>query len=205
MSAGPTTCLTDIPFRTVLRPVNRETELEPCFALHRAAMCGVVEAVYGPWDEAFQRKMFEDDWLTEDIRGGTEQAWVVVPDAGGTRDTIVSPSDSTADAGSHEAERVAMTYDVLGMLVIVNRTDSVHIGQISVHPSLQGRGVGASLMDWVKTRAREKGLDVTLEVWNVNDGAMRFYKRHGFEKVGEKEGPGRKLKSIMRWSSASEV
>ena len=58
----------------------------------------------------------------------------------------------------------------------------VHIDQISVKPSYQGRGIGDLLMQAVVDLAKEKGARrVTLDSWDFNVKAHGFFKKHGFE------------------------
>ena len=54
------------------------------------------------------------------------------------------------------------------------------IEHLYVDPSLTGRGIGSLLVD------HAKGLSDELALWTFvsNDGAQRFYERHGFELVG---------------------
>ncbi len=54
----------------------------------------------------------------------------------------------------------------------------------------KGLGVADALMDWVIAVARDAGArDVFLGVYSENPRAIRFYRRHGFEKVGEYDFP----------------
>ena len=49
-----------------------------------------------------------------------------------------------------------------------------------------GRGLGASLMDWVMEEARRSGADaIQLSVFSENFGAQKFYRRYGFEHVAD--------------------
>lgn len=54
---------------------------------------------------------------------------------------------------------------------------------MAVDPSCQRRGVGALLLAAIVDRARRSGYEV---VWaNGRDSALDFYRRHGWEVVGE--------------------
>lgn len=62
----------------------------------------------------------------------------------------------------------------------------IEIKQLYTAPGMTGRGIGAALMDWAMAQARAHGADaVQLSVWSGNEGAQRFYARHGFAKVGD--------------------
>ncbi len=58
--------------------------------------------------------------------------------------------------------------------------------QLYTDPARTGTGIGARLMDWGLSTAREKQCDaVQLSVWSENFGAQRFYRRYGFAKIAD--------------------
>jgi GNAT superfamily N-acetyltransferase len=66
-------------------------------------------------------------------------------------------------------------------------------------PSAQNRGVGRALLDHVKSLRPER-----LELWvfQKNEGARRFYERHGFELVRLTDGAGnmeREPDALYEW------
>jgi ribosomal protein S18 acetylase RimI-like enzyme len=57
---------------------------------------------------------------------------------------------------------------------------------IAVVPSARGRGVGSALLEALLAQAREAGHEaISLSVDRLNEGAIRLYEQHGFERVGE--------------------
>jgi diamine N-acetyltransferase len=49
-----------------------------------------------------------------------------------------------------------------------------------------GSGVGTALMDWAMAEFVARGADeVQISVFSGNEGAQRFYRRYGFEKVAD--------------------
>jgi ribosomal protein S18 acetylase RimI-like enzyme len=65
-------------------------------------------------------------------------------------------------------------------------TRAIELVQIYTAPGATGGGIGAALMDWALAEARAFGADeVQLSVWSGNDGAQRFYRRYGFEKIAD--------------------
>jgi 1-acyl-sn-glycerol-3-phosphate acyltransferase len=62
-----------------------------------------------------------------------------------------------------------------------------HLDHLYVLPEAQGLGVGTALLDRAKER-RPHGFQ--LWVFQQNQGARRFYERHGFELVRETDGSG---------------
>lgn len=58
-----------------------------------------------------------------------------------------------------------------------------------VDPDHQRRGIGGALLGAFATRFEQAGVDrLRLEVRKSNDGAIRFYRRHGFEVEGVLQG-----------------
>ena len=73
------------------------------------------------------------------------------------------------------------------------------LGHLYVHPDEQGRGVGTGLLDVVK-RGRPSGF--RLWVFQKNEGARRFYERHGFRLVELTDGSGneeREPDALYEW------
>lgn len=67
-----------------------------------------------------------------------------------------------------------------GEIVAMLALSGTMLEQLYVHPRRTGEGIGSGLMAVAKER-RPEGLE--LWTFQVNDGARRFYARHGFEEV----------------------
>ncbi|MFO6430752.1 GNAT family N-acetyltransferase [Erythrobacter sp. W302b] len=64
--------------------------------------------------------------------------------------------------------------------------DPIELGQLYALPTHTGTGIGARLMDWALSVARERSHDaVLLSVYSENFGAQRFYQRYGFGKIAD--------------------
>jgi ADP-ribose pyrophosphatase YjhB (NUDIX family)/ribosomal protein S18 acetylase RimI-like enzyme len=72
---------------------------------------------------------------------------------------------------------------VVGMMVL----EDERLDQLYVEPDLAGHGIGTQLMLLAK-RERAAGLHVTTFV--ANEGAQRFYSRHGFREIRRTDGSG---------------
>jgi len=71
----------------------------------------------------------------------------------------------------------------IGYVTLKPSDDGVlRLEHLYIRPGAQGQGVGAWVMDWIKSHRQ----DVTLSALRLSD-ANRFYHRHGFEVVGESE------------------
>jgi len=65
---------------------------------------------------------------------------------------------------------------------------AVELKQLYTAPDATGGGIGAALIEWALEAARAQGADeIQLSVWSGNDGAQRFYRRYGFEKIADIE------------------
>lgn len=61
----------------------------------------------------------------------------------------------------------------------------IELERIYVSPEQQGRGIGQCLLDQALNMAKLEGFPyLWLGVWEKNEGAIRFYKRHGFVQFG---------------------
>ena len=59
---------------------------------------------------------------------------------------------------------------------------SLFIDDLCVDAAARGKGVGAALFEFVKDEASRLGCyEVTLNVWEGNDGAMAFYQKMGMK------------------------
>lgn len=66
------------------------------------------------------------------------------------------------------------------------RTAPIELKQLYLDPDLTGGGIGRVLMDWAFDEARSFGADeIQLSVFSGNDGAQRFYARHGYTKIAD--------------------
>jgi ribosomal protein S18 acetylase RimI-like enzyme len=74
-----------------------------------------------------------------------------------------------------------------GSLNILSRPEDEYLGGIELHPRVQRRGIGASIVRLVIERAQARGVPAALRVLKVNVGARRLYQRLGFVVVGESE------------------
>ncbi|MEM7223813.1 MAG: GNAT family N-acetyltransferase [Pseudomonadota bacterium] len=62
--------------------------------------------------------------------------------------------------------------------------DSYYINAIAVYPEHRGQGIGGALMAQAEEHARQGGFTtLSLAVFEENEGALRLYRRHGFEEV----------------------
>ena len=59
---------------------------------------------------------------------------------------------------------------------------TVYIDDLCVDATERGQHIGTALYDYVKDKAKRQGCSaVTLNVWCLNEGAMRFYEKCGMK------------------------
>ena len=63
---------------------------------------------------------------------------------------------------------------------------AMELKQLYLRGARTGSGIGAALMRWALDEANTRRFDdIILSVWSGNHDAQRFYRRHGFEKIGD--------------------
>ncbi len=63
---------------------------------------------------------------------------------------------------------------------------AIQLSQIYVTYDQHGSGVGRALLDWAIATARdESATALLLTVWEENHRAFAFYKKHGFDHIGD--------------------
>jgi ribosomal-protein-alanine N-acetyltransferase len=75
--------------------------------------------------------------------------------------------------------------DLHGYAIAMWLPDELHLLNLSVDASVQGRGLGAAMLDWLIADASGRGARaMLLEVRPSNTPALRLYERMGFLRVG---------------------
>ena len=63
---------------------------------------------------------------------------------------------------------------------------ALQLSQIYVSGDQHGAGIGKALLDWAIATARAQGATaLLLTVWEENHRAAAFYRKHGFEHIGD--------------------
>jgi GNAT superfamily N-acetyltransferase len=78
-------------------------------------------------------------------------------------------------------------WDDNGFVRIDERADCHSLELLELHPRVQRRGIGATIVRAFVGRAYEARLPAILRVFKINVGARRLYQRLGFAIVGENE------------------
>lgn len=86
----------------------------------------------------------------------------------------------------------------VGRLRVVRSPDSIYIGGIQILPEFQGKGIGTAVFKELVEESNSTNIPIVLEVHDVNEPAISFYTKLGFE-LGEKVGN----QTIMRYLPSS--
>lgn len=98
-----------------------------------------------------------------------------------------------------EAEASAETVDSVNRIVGLLSMGDGTVHNLYIRPGFQGRGIGHRLIETAKTCS---GGELRLWVFEPNEGAIRFYERHGFVTVRKTDGRENEEKvpdRLMAW------
>jgi ribosomal protein S18 acetylase RimI-like enzyme len=129
------------------------------------------------------RHAFEPDNTPEDMNAYCAQAFAVDR----VRAELLDP-DRQVVIGTDGSELVAYAQLSAGPApACVTGRDPIEIVRFYVDSRWHGAGVAAGLMAETLAAAERRGAaTVYLAVWERNDRAIAFYRKHGFRKVGAK-------------------
>ena len=84
-----------------------------------------------------------------------------------------------------DGEVVGYSFCIISEITVstmLNDAKTLHIEDVCVDENRRGENVGGELMEFVKDFAKNIGCArVDLDVWEFNEGARRFYEKHGFK------------------------
>lgn len=77
---------------------------------------------------------------------------------------------------------------IIACMMLVEKTDKLYLGMLTVSPELQGGGIGKQLLKQAEIIAHDKGLSkIGMTVISARQELIDWYKRHGYEDTGERE------------------
>lgn len=76
---------------------------------------------------------------------------------------------------------LALGERIVGSAWVSDDGRRLYLHHMAVLPELQGRGLGKRLMEAAVSAARERGMQMKLEVSEANAGAIALYRKYGFE------------------------
>ena len=74
---------------------------------------------------------------------------------------------------------------IVGMIALSQEAGTGWIEQFYMHPSVAGKGIGTQMLEMAKDRM---GAPIRLYTFQANQGARRFYERHGFQAIAFGDG-----------------
>lgn len=77
--------------------------------------------------------------------------------------------------------------NLTGCVYLEKQDDALYLGMLTVKPNLQGKGLGAQLMEVAEQKAIEEGCTkMKITVITVRDELIAFYKRKGYVDTGRR-------------------
>jgi ribosomal protein S18 acetylase RimI-like enzyme len=70
--------------------------------------------------------------------------------------------------------------DLVGYSHVENWCNQLYVRMIVLHPHHQGKGIGGKLLGSVIALGKEQSKRIGLQVFKINDKAIKFYESHGF-------------------------
>lgn len=78
--------------------------------------------------------------------------------------------------------------EIVGCVLLVDKTDHLYLGMLTVAPHLQNGGVGKKLLQQAEIHALELGLPkIVMTVITVREELIAWYLRNGYEDTGARE------------------
>ena len=107
----------------------------------------------------------------------------VPPDELRRRLDVMAPQGYHCIAAFHEGRIVGVAGYWLGARFYCG--EYMDVDNVVVDPELRSHGIGAKMMDWLESKARDLGCKtVVLDSYVTYAGAHRFYFRQGYEILG---------------------
>jgi GNAT superfamily N-acetyltransferase len=88
---------------------------------------------------------------------------------------------------SYDFQVIQMSGIDVGILAVVRLPDCVEIKHIFILPEHQSKGIGSACMKHIIEDTTASSLPIRLQVLEVNNRAIVFYRRWGFSSIGESD------------------
>lgn len=80
---------------------------------------------------------------------------------------------------------VTMEKRIVGTVTVIPQNDRYYLRSMAVEPNYQNTGIGSFILENIYRIAKNDNIKkVSLESFKPLEKAVRFYKKHGFEKTG---------------------
>jgi ribosomal protein S18 acetylase RimI-like enzyme len=132
------------------------------------------------------RRIFTDTFSRLYDRADFEAFCDAVYKPGGSMDGDLEAPDVNWQVATYKDEPIGYAkVTPLRAPAVTAAAGSLELQQIYVASAWHGTGVADNLMAWALTTANaRRALELYLTVFDHNERAKRFYRRHGFEEVG---------------------
>ena len=77
---------------------------------------------------------------------------------------------------------------ILGCVELERKGDHMYLGMLTVHPDLQGKGIGKQLLKAAEEEGRKQGCSaIFMNVISVRNELIDWYVRHGYYDTGQRK------------------
>ena len=164
--------------KTIFRPARKE-ESRTIAELYRIAGGGVTDYIWTMNCEPGQN-VFEygaSRYSVEDVPFGYKNCLFAL-----SQDNILGMLIAFPMHENQEAE--AEIDPVLAPYMKLEQYDSYYICAMAVFPEHRGKGIGTKFLELAERQAKDKGYQqISLIVFEQNEGALKLYKQNGFYEV----------------------
>ena len=89
--------------------------------------------------------------------------------------------------GQHFLKAMDQTGTIIGCVSLLEKSNKIYLGMLTVAPNIQGGGIGKVLMQASEDFAKSLGITVIeMTVISVRSELIAYYERRGYDQTGEK-------------------
>ncbi|KKY32212.1 putative acyln-acyltransferase [Diaporthe ampelina] len=138
--------------------------------------------------QAFLDEAYTPGAVARDIADGSKDVLVATEDDGSSSSSSSSPSSQTQGAGGSSGKLLGFAYLTRGSSepCVEHLERPVELQRLYISLGAHGKGLGKALSLAADALAREQGFrTIWLGVWEENHKAQAFYRKMGYERIGE--------------------
>lgn len=126
-------------------------------------------------NSAYRGDSSKKGWTTEaDLLDGVR----VIPE------TLLEQMNTS---GQHFLKAIDQTGAIIGCVSLLEKSNKIYLGMLTVEPNIQGGGIGKLLMQASETFTQSIGINVIeMTVISVRAELIAYYERRGYRQTGEK-------------------
>ena len=118
----------------------------------------------------------------------SKKGWTSEADLlGGIRTTVEELSE-TIQRTDTTILKYTENQEIIACMMLVEKTEKLYLGMLTVSPALQGGGIGKQLLKHAEVVAQENGVSkIGMTVISAREELINWYKSKGYVDTGERE------------------